>query len=144
MVVKRKQLRRHGSPTWNALVKAWNLLKPGYTIRIGRGDSLFWFGSWHPQGPLCNLVPYVHISDTQLKVRDVWRDGEWRLEVLMTVVTEEVKTRLENFFVWLHNDVEDLLVWKCSQVGKYIVASGYAWLQHNLVTDFSNGFGMWK
>ena len=108
---------------------------------------LFWFRNWHPQGLLCHLVPYVHISDTQLKVRDVWRDGEWRLEVLATTINEEVRRRLRNVFVWLHDRVEDLLVWQGSQFGKYTVLPGMLSSKRRIyrtiiiVWIIGNGFG---
>ncbi|QHN97052.1 RNA-directed DNA polymerase [Arachis hypogaea] len=38
---------------------------------IGSLDQSFWFDSWHPNGCLDSFVPFVHITDTILKVEDV-------------------------------------------------------------------------
>ena len=37
-----------------------------------------------PKTTLCNLIPFVHILDSDLQVRDVWDNGRWRLNNLFT------------------------------------------------------------
>lgn len=66
---------RHGSALWKALLKTRALIFEGFAWRVGEGNLPFWFANWTGFGPLCSLVPYVHISDTALLVRDVFLDG---------------------------------------------------------------------
>lgn len=77
--VLKPNFKRKGSHTWNAVVPSWNVLQSGFGVRLGRGDVSFWFGNWHTEGPLCNQVPYIHISDSHLMVKDGWRNAKWEL-----------------------------------------------------------------
>ena len=61
-----------------------HLLEEGFCFKIGKGAVSFWYDSWLPGDPLCRRVPHVHISDSTLNVRDVWRDGVWNLNELVT------------------------------------------------------------
>lgn len=58
--------------TWRSIMKAVSVLRDGYKFRIGEGDMSFWFDKWMDEGPMCSKVNYVHISDSQLKVKDVF------------------------------------------------------------------------
>lgn len=82
---------RRGSPLRNALVKARNLIQPGFVCRVGECELSFWFDHSCEGGPLCSLVPYVHVSDTALRIKDVFRDGECDLRCLSTPLTPDVR-----------------------------------------------------
>ena len=56
---------------WCGIVKAWNVLKDGFTWQLGRGNSSFWYDRWLPIGKLCDYVTFVHITDSDHIVRDV-------------------------------------------------------------------------
>ncbi|XP_020972707.1 uncharacterized protein LOC107625867 [Arachis ipaensis] len=57
----------------------------------------FWYHAWRPCGTLAPLVPFVHISDSHLKLEDVWYHGHWRWDILCTMIPEEVKLDLMLF-----------------------------------------------
>ncbi|KAL4330856.1 hypothetical protein AHAS_Ahas13G0441900 [Arachis hypogaea] len=57
----------------------------------------FWYHAWRPCGTLAPLVPFVHISDSHLKLEDVWDHGHWRWDILCTMIPEEVKLDLMLF-----------------------------------------------
>ena len=61
----------NASPTWKALVRAYQLLGIGFAMSLGNGQISFWFDKWLLNGPLYNLVPFVHISDSDLQVWDI-------------------------------------------------------------------------
>ena len=75
-IIKHKYMQhRHGvsfdvsgrsSFVWKGITKAWDNLMEGFVWELGNGSSSFWYDSWSPLGKLCDLVPFVHISDTQL------------------------------------------------------------------------------
>lgn len=51
----------YGSPTWNAIFKAKEVLKGGYQFKVGNGQSLFWYAPWTQFDPLCTQVFAVDI-----------------------------------------------------------------------------------
>ncbi|KAL4351135.1 hypothetical protein AHAS_Ahas10G0211700 [Arachis hypogaea] len=57
----------------------------------------FWYHVWRPCGTLAPLVPFVHISDSHLKLEDVWHHGHWRWDILCTMIPEKVKLDLMLF-----------------------------------------------
>ena len=99
-----------GSPTWNVIVRAWSILKEGFKPWLGRGEVSFWYGDWHLEGLLCQWVLYIHILDSELKVRDVWQHGAWHLGRLSTPVCEELVPKLQQAFVWFYAQADDALV----------------------------------
>jgi hypothetical protein len=50
-----------GSTVWNSINKALNLLKDGFTMKIGDGNSKFWYDLWVLKEKLCLMVPFVAI-----------------------------------------------------------------------------------
>ena len=69
------QVNNSCSYFWHGIVKAWNVLKDGFSWQLGPGNSSFWYDKWLPIRKLCDLVPFVHITDSDHTVRDIWSDG---------------------------------------------------------------------
>lgn len=63
--------KKLGSSVWSSIFKAKQVLRGGYKMRLGVGDSSFWYDSWSTLSPLCNQVSYVNIQDDNMEVRDV-------------------------------------------------------------------------
>ncbi|KAJ1411782.1 hypothetical protein SESBI_20836 [Sesbania bispinosa] len=74
-----------GSFVWNSIKKAKDILEDGFKMGIGAGKVSFWFNG----EKICNLVPYVHVNDLQLRVSDVWRGTGWDFHGLSTPIPEE-------------------------------------------------------
>jgi len=55
--------------SWKAITKTVKVLKSSFKTRIGRGEVSLWYEKWLKDDYLCNLVPYVHISETNLRLR---------------------------------------------------------------------------
>ena len=104
------------------------MFKDGFKPRLGCGDTSFWFGPWLADGPLSNLVPFVHVSDSTLPVKGVWSGRNWRMHSWMTPFCDEVVNKLQHTFIWLHKDIDDALVWAEGTSRCCFVASGYLWL----------------
>ena len=115
----------NASIIWKSIVRVGNILKEGFQFKIGKGDLSFWFDSWLPGGPLYKNVSYVHVSDSALLVRDVWENGNWKLDGLVTQLPMEVRDRINNYRVWLHTNSVDCCVWLQDTSGKYNVSSCY-------------------
>jgi hypothetical protein len=60
-----------GSVIWNSLAKAMHILRDGFTLKIGDGNSSFWYSSWVFKEKLSYVVPFVDIHDTFLKINEV-------------------------------------------------------------------------
>lgn len=54
------------SCVWRAILSALGVLKPGFIVRVGKGEVSLWYDKLMDEELLCNLVPFVHISDTAL------------------------------------------------------------------------------
>lgn len=65
-----------GSPIWNSIVKARNVLRDGYEYHVGNGESLFWYSSWLTRDPLCNQVFVVHVHDMDTKINDLFYNNQ--------------------------------------------------------------------
>lgn len=59
------------SLAWRAMCRARDVLVDGHAWRVGAGEISFWFNIWSVLGLLGALVLFVHVSDLDLRVRDV-------------------------------------------------------------------------
>jgi hypothetical protein len=48
--------KKAGSVVWNSIMKARNVLRGGYSYRLGNGTSSFWYNHWSEHGRLCDHV----------------------------------------------------------------------------------------
>lgn len=79
------------SYTWNSIIKAAEVLKQGFITRIGRGDVSIWYDKWLDRGCIAELIPFVNIQDTQLKVKDIFYEGMWHFNTLATQLPTVLK-----------------------------------------------------
>ncbi|KAJ1430356.1 putative ribonuclease H protein [Sesbania bispinosa] len=63
---------------WRSIIKAKEDLKEGFTMSLKSGFTSLWYSDWISLGKLCNVVPFVHISDTNLVVSDLCPEGAIR------------------------------------------------------------------
>ncbi|PNX98804.1 ribonuclease H, partial [Trifolium pratense] len=67
-----------GSVIWNSIAKTIHRLRDGFNIKIGEGNSNFWFYPWVFKEMLGSMVSFVAIQNTATKIKDVWYDRNWR------------------------------------------------------------------
>lgn len=122
--------RNNASITWRSITKAIEAFWNGFAMRMGSGMTSFWYTDWLGCGPLCNIVDYVHISDNQLSLKDVWDMGTWSLDKLATPLPSHVKDTILNKVVPSITDasLSDTWTWQGNKDGIFSVASGYSWL----------------
>lgn len=65
------------------------------------------YDRWMMEDRLCNMVDFVNISDSTLRVRDVWRSGKWHFNELSTIITPELWNKINAVPVFLNENVED-------------------------------------
>ncbi|GAU21723.1 hypothetical protein TSUD_328480 [Trifolium subterraneum] len=109
-----------GSVTWNAIRKALSALKEGFHFRLGNGNSSFWYSNWSGNGVIANQVMFVDIHDLEMRVRDVYTDGNWQFNLLYTNLPQEIKEKLNSTAINLNPFVNDCYTWKAS----------WSWLWH--------------
>lgn len=94
---------RHGiSYSWVSIVKATKILQPGFKFHVGEGALSVWFYLCCPQGPLCNLVNFVHISDSHLEIKDIYNNGMWNWNLLASPLKNTIRDLINCIF--LNND----------------------------------------
>ncbi|XP_015946532.1 uncharacterized protein LOC107471560 [Arachis duranensis] len=87
----------NASHVWKSISKAFSALKDSFSWCVGSLDQSFWFDNWSIEGPIAQDVPFVHISDSDLTIRDVWKDGQWNLHDIFSIIPEDVKQRLNAY-----------------------------------------------
>lgn len=72
----------------------------------------------------------MHISDTNLKLRDIWEGGAWCFEKLMSSIPSNIKDEMLNVPVPMNpaSEISDCWIWNDNKEGCYFAASGYKWL----------------
>lgn len=73
-------------------------------------------------------MDFVHISDANLRLRDLVNNDEWCFHRLLTVLPMEVKNYFGNVNPHLEPNSTDTWYWDGSRSGAYSVNDGYAWL----------------
>ncbi|XP_057720278.1 uncharacterized protein LOC130934758 [Arachis stenosperma] len=119
---------RNASHVWKSISKAFGALKDAFSWCVGSLDQSFWFDNWSIEGPIAQDVPFVHISDSDLTIRDVWKDGQWNLHDIFSIIPEDVKQRLNDYNPDLNAGESSGWSWGVASSRHYSARSGYSWL----------------
>lgn len=85
-------------------------------------------------------MPFVHISDTSLRVADVWHSDSWNLATLSTMLPLNVAHQITTVVVPRSPNGNDVVRWRATNYGSYSTTSSYAFLVDFNVADA----GLWK
>ncbi|KAJ1376166.1 Ribonuclease H domain [Sesbania bispinosa] len=130
---------------WKGILKAKEALRNGFMMKLGTSQISVWYDDWTGLGKLCDLVPYVHISDSNLLVNDLWRSGTWSLDHLATVIPNEVKHVISCLPIPTENTTMSVgWHWKFSLDGLYSSKHGYSWLQNHDHDMHNSAQGIWR
>ena len=80
-----------------SFVKAILALRDGFRWSMAMGDSSIWYEDRLGTGKLCEKIPFVHIHDSNLRLRDVRRDGDWAWDILWTSLPHEICEDIASF-----------------------------------------------
>jgi hypothetical protein len=111
--------KKAGSVVWNFIMKARQVLRSGYSYRLGNGASSFWYDSWSEFGRLCDHVWYVDIHDTHITVADIIQHGTWNLSQFYTHLPETILESIAKISVCLNENISDGYTWKGNLDGIY-------------------------
>ncbi|GAB2261587.1 hypothetical protein Droror1_Dr00002584, partial [Drosera rotundifolia] len=110
----------HGdSYIWKGIVKAREAIGHDFGVRLGARNSSFWYFNWLGTGKLCNRVPYVHISDSNLMVADLWNHNTWNFDCLYMGLSNDLKEEISQVRIPAMPMGEDMILWKKNNDGKY-------------------------
>lgn len=87
----------------SSILQAFDMLKNGFSFRIGHGDFSLWFKYWFEGKKLCDMVLYVHTMDNQLRLCDVFHNGSWnwKRKTLAIDIPNEVRQKTQHIFVFM-------------------------------------------
>lgn len=118
---------KRGSGVWNSILKATDVLKEGFQIKIGDGNTSIWYEPWVFKQWLCELVWAMDIHDLELRIKDIFIDGEWQLERLYTILPEEARTVILSHKPRLVEGLQDHWTWNPCSTGVYSTNIAYKW-----------------
>lgn len=118
---------RH-SYIWRGIVKAKKHIKELYKSQLAEGGSSLWYHNWLGSGKLCDRVPFVHITETLLRLSDVWEGGRRNLSSMYTILPNQVKEEILAIQVPCAPNGRDALRWTETTNGQYTTTSAYSTL----------------
>ncbi|KAJ1430774.1 Ribonuclease H-like superfamily [Sesbania bispinosa] len=119
------------SSAWHGIILDLKELQAGFDPKINDGFSSFWYEDWTGHGKLCNAVDYVHISDTDLRVFDVFSPDVWDFRHLFTPLPPEFSHIFADIPGPTLLNSPDCFIWAPSPSGVYSTWSAYAWLRES-------------
>ncbi|KAJ1428203.1 Ribonuclease H-like superfamily [Sesbania bispinosa] len=132
------------SIVWRSIIKAKDALKNGYSMEFNSGATSVWYKDWTSLGCLCHQVPYVHISDTNMMVRDLWQNGAWDLSSTLTVIPDHILEIISHLPLPAQiNEDADVWRWTTNTLIGYTARSGYYWLLDSVRRDHNLGTWRW-
>ncbi|XP_057443884.1 uncharacterized protein LOC130736046 [Lotus japonicus] len=139
--------RSNSSPIWRGILRARDQLAEGFKYRIGDGSSSVWYHDWSGKGKIAEQIPFVHISDTNLQLRDLIVENNWNLNRVMTWMPEEIVSRFASIEPRVSITAVDRWCWKGNDGGTYTVRDDYKWLRerHNTMIYVGQAWNwVWK
>ena len=86
-------------------------------------------------------MPFVHISDTEVSVKDVWTGTQWNLANLYTNVPQSIHEILCHVTGPSGTEEQDGWAWLLDGNGVYTIRSAYHWLlQNNRLWNYSHNW----
>ncbi|XP_057419083.1 uncharacterized protein LOC130713326 [Lotus japonicus] len=128
------------SYVWRGILKARDAVAQGFGVKLGAGTSSLWYSNWLGTGTLASRLPFVHITDTPLTVADVWREGQWNLDVLYTMIPDAIKEEIHGIPIPTTRTGDEKILWREAPDGRYTTSSAYNWL----IDDDSHDSRFWK
>ena len=99
--------RKGSSYIWQSLTCAKHLLREGFRWQLGNGHSFLWYVPLSELGKLYDLVPFIHISDAEAVVRDVWNDKLWDFSCIWTPLPDSAKQSIGSLPILSHVDLDN-------------------------------------
>lgn len=86
-------------------------------------------------------MPYVHISDTNIRLRDSHENGDWNFKKLYTHLPSFCQDCICS--ITINHDTNDKLIWSGSPNGIYSARHGYRWLDRDPTQHLATAGWSW-
>lgn len=117
----------------------------GFKFLVGSGDSNVWGAPWLVGGPLGPRLPYIHISDTNFRIKDLFEDNSWKLDKLHTPIPEAIAKEFKGFGPLVtHPEAMDGWGWGDPKCPSYTVRSGYNFIIRNFTPPARSWLSIWR
>lgn len=126
------------SSLWKGILKARDVLKDGFSFKVGNGETSLWYGDWSEHGILASKVSYVNISDTNLILKDVTSSGVWNCSNIYPIIPSNMMNKLLEIAPRIDARLLDQWTWKHCRQGFYTAAAAYSWLIESMCPVTSN------
>ncbi|XP_057420539.1 uncharacterized protein LOC130714634 [Lotus japonicus] len=134
----------NSSPLWKGILKARDVLRDGFAFKLGNGATSIWYKDWSGYGPLANNIPYVHITDTNMALRDIIINGDWNPSSLYTILPPLVQQKMLAVAPVIDIRLHDHWIWKFDSQGIYSAAGAYSWLINANAQMSLTGLDTWR
>lgn len=71
-------------------MRARDSIRDGFKFKLGNRLTSIWYQDWTGRGKIAEHLDFVHISDTNLKLRDLVQNNSWSLDRLSTMLPPEM------------------------------------------------------
>lgn len=119
------------SAIWKGIMKCVDLIKPFLRWQVGNASTIsFWHDKWLGCGALRDKGVSIVPSEANLRFSQLFTDtGEWNFDHLLSVIPQEIKERIVESQIQLHEETEDLILQNESANGPFSCQSAYKALQ---------------
>ncbi|XP_057760108.1 uncharacterized protein LOC130980443 [Arachis stenosperma] len=135
--------RERESYVWKSICRAWDILKEGFIWCIEDLEKNFWFSKWRREGQLCQEMNYVHISDSDLRILDLWSSGQWNLENIYSPLNQSLQSNINSYNPDVQAGSEVGWCWTDAVSKVYDAHSGYLWLSKKMFSWEDRGDWLW-
>ncbi|MED6149661.1 hypothetical protein PIB30_064674 [Stylosanthes scabra] len=88
----------------------------------GKGDFVWFKGNQDQE------LPFVHISDSHLRLSDLWENGTWHLDGLFTELDDHLRHLIMSINLDNHDSRDKTWIWKFNSSHTYSTREEYDWL----------------
>lgn len=110
-------------------MKAFNMLRDGYTWRVGNGTDInIQMDKWAVERKLNDIIPQSQVDSTMDKQAClIDQNGDWDREKVLTLGNQVVVNASLAIPLSKCDNIQDSIIWSGSNTGTYTVASVRVW-----------------
>lgn len=104
------------------------MVEDGFHFKFGNGTTNVWHEPWLLKDPLCHIVSFVHVQDTDLQIKDIITIKGVNLQNIYTMLPREIRYIISKTKIHIVDDVNDNWIWYHCASDVNSEKSAYSWL----------------